>query len=101
MSARALKNGGPAREPTFPSSNVPRANMTVTGAQTPFTRSFRVTSQLSLATRSAAEEEVKEGVGRAEALRPRMAERKSDLSILREREREREIVRLGVKIGSC
>lgn len=88
MSARALKNGGPASDPTFPSSIVPRANITVTGAQMPLTRSLRVTSQLSLATRSAREEEGEELIGSAEEPMPRMAARKSDLNILRDAERD-------------
>ena len=42
MSVSALKNGGPASEPTLPSSRVPRAKMMVMGAQTPLRRPLRV-----------------------------------------------------------
>jgi hypothetical protein len=66
----------------------------VTGAQMPLTRSLRVTSQLSLATRSAGEKEGEELIGSAEAPMARMAARASDLNILRDPERDWEMAKV-------
>jgi hypothetical protein len=77
MSPTALKKGGPANVPTFPSSVVPLAKMIVTGLQGPL-RSFRVTLQSSLCSRRGL------GEGNADAFKARKAvitERKNIVAV--------------------
>lgn len=54
MASRALKNGGPAIEPTLPSSRVPRAKIIVERRQDSEVRSFRVMEKV-LRSESSAE----------------------------------------------